>query len=184
MRTLFRPALVMIGAFTALLGIAYPLTMTGIAQLAMPVAANGSLLERDGAVVGSALIGQSFTRPDYLHPRPSATTTPYDAASSGGSNLGPSSATLLAEVKRRAAAFGPQPVPSEMATASASGLDPQITLDAALRQVDRIAAARNLPRARVEDAIRAATTGPAFGFVGEPIVNVLRANLALDGVSG
>ena len=178
-----RPALVMIGAFTALLGLAYPLAMTGLAQVVMPVQAHGSLVSRDGTVVGSSLIGQDFTRPEYLHPRPSATEPAYDAAASTGSNLGPSSAALLAQVRDRAAAFGPMPVPSEMATASASGLDPHITLEAALRQVDRIAAARGLPADRVTAAIRSATTRPAFGIVGAPIVNVLGANLALDGAA-
>lgn len=179
-----RPALVMVGAFTVLLGLAYPLAMTGIAQVAMPRQADGSLVMRDGVVVGSALIGQSFTRPEYLHPRPSATDPAYNGGASTGSNLGPSSATLLGQVRDRAAAEGPAPVPSEMATASASGLDPHITLRAALRQVDRIAAAGGVPPATVEAAIRGAATGPAFGFVGEPIVNVLGANLALDAAKG
>ncbi|MCZ0962913.1 potassium-transporting ATPase subunit KdpC [Paracoccus benzoatiresistens] len=179
-----RPALVMLGAFTVLLGLGYPLAMTGIAQVTMPRQAGGSLVERDGAIVGSVLIGQAFTRPEYLHSRPSATDPAYNAGSSTGSNLGPSSAALLAQVRERAAAQGPGPVPSEMATASASGLDPHITLDAALRQVDRIAAARGVPPAAVEDAIRGATTGPAFGLLGEPIVNVLAANLALDAQEG
>lgn len=179
-----RPALVMVGAFTVLLGLGYPLAMTGIAQVAMPWQADGSLIMRDGTTVGSGLIGQAFTGPAYLHPRPSATDPAYNAGSSTGSNLGPSSALLLAQVTERAAAFGAAPVPSEMATASASGLDPHITLDAALLQVTRVAAARGIPAARVEDAIRAATTGRAFGFVGSPIVNVLRANLALDAARG
>ncbi|WP_207101163.1 potassium-transporting ATPase subunit KdpC [Paracoccus shandongensis] len=179
-----RPALVMMGAFTVLLGLAYPLAMTGITQGTMPRQADGSLVTRGGTVVGSALIGQSFTRPGYLHPRPSATDPAYDAGSSTGSNLGPSSAALLAQVRDPATAGGPAPVPSVMATASASGLDPHITLRAALRQVDRIAAARGVPPADVEAAIRGAVTGPAFGFVGEPIVNVLGANLALDAPKG
>lgn len=179
-----RPALVMVGAFTALLGLGYPLAMTGIAQVAMPRQASGSLVERDGAVLGSVLIGQSFTRPEYLHPRPSATDPAYNAGASTGSNLGPSSAALLGQVQERAAAFGPGPVPYEMATASASGLDPHITLDAALRQVDRISAARGIPAAAVAVAIRGAASGPAFGFLGEPVVNVLGANLALDSAGG
>ena len=179
-----RPALVMLGTFTVLLGLGYPLAMTGIAQVTMPRQADGSLVERDGTVVGSALIGQSFTRPEYLHPRPSATDPAYNAGSSTGSNLGPSSAALLAQVRDRATAEGPGPVPSVMATASASGLDPHVTLDAALRQVDRIAAARGIPGTAVEGAILGAVTGPAFGFVGEPIVNVLGANLALDALKG
>ena len=179
-----RPAVVMVAGFTALLGLAYPLAVTGIAQLALPWQANGSLIERDGSVVGSALIGQSFTRPEYLHPRPSATDPAYNAGASTGSNLGPSSAALLAQVRDRARAIGPAPVTSDMATASGSGLDPHITLDAALRQVDRIAMARGLPATAVRDAIRDATTGPAFGLVGDPVVNVLTANLALDALKG
>lgn len=175
-----RPALVMLGTFTVLLGLGYPLAMTGIAQVAMPRQADGSLVERDGTVVGSALIGQSFTGPGWLHGRPSATDPAYNAGSSTGSNLGPSSTALLAQVKERAAAFGPGPVPSEMATASGSGLDPHVTLEAALRQVPRIAQERGMDPAAVEGAIRSATTGPAFGFVGEPVVNVLGANLALE----
>lgn len=179
-----RPALVMVAVFTLLLGLGYPLAMTGIAQVAMPRQADGSLVERDGTVVGSALIGQSFARPEYMHPRPSATDPAYNAGSSTGSNLGPSSAALLAQVRERAAVFGPAPVPSELATASGSSLDPHITLNAALRQVDRIAAARSIPKAAVEGAIRGATTGPAFGLLGEPVVNVFGANLALDALGG
>ena len=179
-----RPALVMTGAFTVLLGLGYPLAMTGVAQVAMPGQADGSLVERNGTIVGSALIGQAFTRPEYLHPRPTATDPAYNAGASTGSNLGPSSAALLAQVRDRAAGQGPAPVPSGMATASGSGLDPHITLDAALRQVDRIAAARGVPGAAVQGAILGAATGPAFGFVGEPIVNVLGANLALDAAGG
>lgn len=175
-----RPAVTLALAFTAILGVAYPLAVTGVAQAVMPAQAGGSLIERDGAVVGSALIGQDFTGAGYLHPRPSVTDPAYNAASSGGSNLGPSSAKLVAEVKARAAAFDVQPAPAEMATASASGLDPQITLGAALAQVPRIAAARGADPAAVEAAIRSAARGPAFGFVGRPVVNVLAANLALD----
>lgn len=176
-----RPALTLLGAFSLILGIGYPLALTGVAQVLMPAKANGSMIERDGVVVGSALIGQSFTGPGWLHGRPSATDPAYNAGSSTGSNLGPSSAALLAQVGERAAAFGPGPVPSEMATASGSGLDPHVTLDAALRQVPRIAQARGMDPAAVEQAIGAATTGPAFGFLGAPIVNVLDANLALEG---
>ncbi|MFI0397096.1 potassium-transporting ATPase subunit KdpC [Paracoccus jiaweipingae] len=173
-----RPALTLIGAFSAVLGLGYPLAITGIAQAVMPAQANGSLIARDGVTLGSALIGQRFTRPEYLHPRPSAVD--YDAANSGGSNLGPSSAELLAQVRDRAAAFDAPPAPSDMATASASGLDPHISRAAALAQVPRIAAARGLDESAIRAAIDAATTGPAFGFVGDPIVNVLQTNLALD----
>ncbi|GHG21028.1 potassium-transporting ATPase subunit KdpC [Paracoccus aerius] len=175
-----RPALAMLGAFTLVLGIAYPLAITGIAQVAMPWQANGSLVERNGAVVGSSLIGQSFQRPEYLHPRPSATDPAYDAGASAGSNLGPSSAVLLEQVRGRARALGPEAVPSGMVTSSASGLDPHVTLDAALRQADRIAAARGIPVSDVHAAIAGATSRPAIGIPGAPLVNVLAANLALD----
>ncbi|MFD1880919.1 potassium-transporting ATPase subunit KdpC [Paracoccus pacificus] len=178
MLTQLRPALTLLGAFSLILGLAYPLAMTGLAQALMPAQANGSLISRDGVIVGSSLIGQNFTRPEYLHSRPSAVD--YDAAGSGGSNLGPSSAELLAQVRTRAAAFDRQPAPSDMATASASGLDPHISLAAALAQVPRIAAARGLDEDRIRAAIRIATTGPAFGLVDGAMVNVLRANLALD----
>lgn len=184
MLTHLRPAVVMVAAMTAILGIGYPLAMTGIAQAVMPAQANGSLIERGGVVVGSALIGQGFGQPGYLHPRPSATEPPYNAAASGGSNLGPSSAALRDAVRARAAAFDIQPAPSEMATASASGLDPHISRAGALAQVARIAAARGMTEAEVRAAIDGATTGPAFGAVGGPIVNVLRANLALDAAKG
>ncbi len=179
-----RQSLVFLGFFSVLLGLAYPLAMTGVGQVLFPSQAGGSLIERDGHVVGSALIGQAFTRPEYLHGRPSATDPAYNAGNSGGSNLAPSSAALKEQVKARAEAFGPLPVPSEMATASGSGLDPQITEKAALLQVARIAEARGIPEADVTRAINSATTGPAFSFVGEPIVNVLKANLALDELKG
>lgn len=180
MFTHLRPALVMVGAFTMLLGLAYPLAMTGLAQAILPAQAGGSLVSRDGMVVGSALIGQDFTRQDYLHPRPSVTDPAYNAASSTGSNLAPSSAVLIEAVRSRSAAFDVQPAPSDMVTASASGLDPHISRQGALAQVARIAAARDMTEAEVRRAIDSATTGPAFGLVGGPIVNVLAANLALD----
>lgn len=175
-----RPAVTMALALTALLGIGYPLAITGAAQALMPGQANGSPIERDGRVVGSALIGQTFTGAGYLHPRPSAAGNGYDAMASGGSNLGPSSAKLLADARARAADWGSTPAPAEMITASASGLDPHISLEAALAQVQRIAATRGVDAAVVETAIRGAVRGPAFGFVGAPVVNVLAANLALD----
>ncbi|MDN3711445.1 potassium-transporting ATPase subunit KdpC [Paracoccus cavernae] len=175
-----RPALVFLGFFSLLLGIAYPLAMTGLGQALFPAQANGSLIARDGAVIGSSLIGQEFTRPGYLHGRVSGTDPAYNAASSTGTNLAPSSQALLQEVTSRAKAFGPLPVPSEMATASGSGLDPQITLGAALRQAPRIAQARDLPEDKVIALLHEVSTGPAFGFVGENLVNVLQANLALD----
>lgn len=177
-----RPALVFLGFFSLLLGVAYPLVMTGVGQALFPAQASGSLIARDGAIIGSSLIGQEFTRPDYLHGRVSGTEPAYNAASSTGTNLAPSSQALLQEVTARAKAFGPLPVPSEMATASGSGLDPQITLRAALRQAPRIAQARDMPEDKVIAVLREVRTGPAFGFVGESLVNVLQANLALDAV--
>ncbi|AXC51322.1 potassium-transporting ATPase subunit KdpC [Paracoccus suum] len=179
-----RPALTLLCGFALLLGVAYPLLMTGIAQVIFAGQANGSLLRQGDVIVGSSLIGQNFTAPGYLHARPSVTDPAYNAASSGASNLGPSSASLLASVRERAAAFGSAPVPSEMATASASGLDPHITAEAAIRQVPRIAEARGLTPEVVTNAIGSATSGPAFGFVGHSIVNVLKANLALDALNG
>ena len=175
-----RPALTLVGAFSLLLGLGYPLAMTGVAQVLMPDQANGSLIEQGGRIVGSSLIGQEFTGAGYLHGRPSATSPAYNASGSGGSNLGPSSAALQAAVAERAAAFGPGPVPSDAVTTSASGLDPHLSLAAALLQVPRIATARGLDPAAVELALRDVSTGPAFGFVGGSIVNVLEANLALD----
>lgn len=179
-----RPALTILGVFSVVLGLGYPLAMTGVAQVAMPAQAGGSLIRQGDRIVGAELIGQSFTRPEYLHGRPSATDPAYNAASSTGSNLGPGSAALIAQVTARAAAFGKTPVPSEMATASASGLDPHISLDAALRQVARIAAARGIGPGLVEQAIRGAASKPPLGLPGGPIVNVLGANLALDAARG
>lgn len=179
-----RPAIVFIGFFTLLLGLAYPLAMTGMGQTLFPRQAGGSLIERDGQIVGSTLIGQEFTAAKYLHARPSATEPAYNGEASSGSNLGPSSAALLDQVTARAEAFGALPVPSEMATASGSGLDPHITLRAAILQVARIAQARDIPESQVIAAIRKATTGAAFGFVGDRIVNVVQVNLALDALEG
>ncbi|WP_347266700.1 potassium-transporting ATPase subunit KdpC [Paracoccus sp. (in: a-proteobacteria)] len=175
-----RPAVTLVLAFSAILGLAYPLAMTVLVQRLMPAQANGLLVERDGRILGSLLIGQAFTEARYLQGRPSATDPAYNAGSSTGSNLGPSSAVLLEQVRERAAAWGEAPIPAEMATASASGLDPHVSLGAALAQVPRIASARGQDPATVEAAIRAAASGPAFGFVGGRIVNVLAANLALD----
>jgi K+-transporting ATPase ATPase C chain len=187
-----RPALVLLGLFTALTGIAYPLAVTGLAQLAFPTAANGSPVTVGGRVVGSALIGQSFTSERYFHGRPSATTgadpadpaksveDPYNAASSTGSNLGPSSAVLAEAVKARVAALGGGPVPADLVTASASGLDPDISPAAAALQVARVAKARGLPEDEVRALVDRSILGRSFGVLGEPRVNVLALNLALD----
>ena len=191
-----RPAITMIVLMTALTGLAYPLAMTGIAGLLFPYQATGSLVERDGRVIGSELIGQNFTADRYFHGRPSATTdtdpndptktlpAPYNAQNSGGSNLGPTSKALIDRVTGDAAALAAQnpgtPVPVDLVTTSASGLDPDITPAAALFQVPRVAKARDLPEARVRQLIEEHTKGRLLGILGEPRVNVLALNLALD----
>ena len=191
-----RPALVFIVLFSALTGLVYPLAVTGIAQIAMPYQANGSLIERDGAVVGSALIGQWFTSDRYFHPRPSATNEPdpkdpsktiddpYNAANSSGSNLGPTSKALVDRVKAGVAAWramaGPGPVPADAVTTSASGLDPDVSPQTALDQVASVAKARGLPEERVRALVDAAIESPILGLIGQPRVNVLELNLALD----
>lgn len=192
MNTALRPALVLLGLFTALTGLAYPLAVTGIAQLAFPSAANGSPVIVGGRVVGSVLIGQSFSSERYFHGRPSATTgadpadpaksveDPYNAASSTGSNLAPSSAVLAEAVKARVAALGGGPVPADLVTASASGLDPDISPAAAALQVARVAKARGLPEDEVRALVDRSILGRGFGVLGEPRVNVLALNLALD----
>ncbi|KAB1070301.1 K(+)-transporting ATPase subunit C [Methylobacterium planeticum] len=191
-----RPALVLLTALTALTGLAYPLAMTGLAGVLFPAQAAGSLVERDGKVVGSALIGQPFAGAGSFHGRPSATLAPdpadstrtvpapYNAANSGGSNLGPTSAALAERVTADRAALAAenpgQPVPVDLVTTSGSGLDPDISPEAALFQVPRIARARNLPEERLRDLVRGQVRGRLLGVLGEPRVNVLALNLALD----
>jgi potassium-transporting ATPase KdpC subunit len=183
-----RPALSVFALLTALTGVAYPLLVTGIAQVAFPHAANGSVLKVDGKAVGSALIGQSFSAPKYFWSRPSATSPmPNNAVASGGSNLGANNPALLDAVKDRVAALrnadsgNTQPVPVDLVTASGSGLDPEISLAAALYQAPRVARARGVDATAVRALIEKQTQRPWLGIVGEPRANVLLLNLALDG---
>ncbi len=191
-----RPALVLLVTLTAFTGLAYPLAVTGIAGTVFPAKAAGSLIERDGKVVGSSLIGQGFTGAGYFHGRPSATTAadpadasktvpaPYNAANSAGSNLGPTSAALAERVKGDLAALRAenpeQPVPVDLVTASGSGLDPDVSPEAALFQVPRVARARGLPEDTLRDLVAGQVRGRTLGLLGEPRVNVLALNLALD----
>jgi K+-transporting ATPase ATPase C chain len=187
----FRASLVMLVLMTALLGIAYPLAMVGVAGAAGPGQAGGSLIQKDGKVVGSSLIGQSFAGETYFHGRPSATTdsdpadstktvaAPYNAANSMGSNLGPTSKALVDRVKEDADRLG-KGVPVDLVTTSGSGLDPHVSPQAAAWQVARIAKARGLPEAQVQALVAQHTEGRMYGLLGEPRINVLQLNLALD----
>uniref|UniRef100_UPI001605A2C7 potassium-transporting ATPase subunit KdpC n=1 Tax=Acidocella aromatica TaxID=1303579 RepID=UPI001605A2C7 len=179
-----RPALSLVVLFTLILGLALPEAFTGAMQAALPWQANGSLITKNGQVIGSAIIGQNFTGANYFAPRPSALGTAYDASTSGASNLGPTSAALLATVQQRVAAytkaFGPGPVPADAVTASGSGLDPDISVANALRQAPAVAAARHLPTQAVADLVNKMRHHATFRIIGTDHVNVLRLNLALD----
>lgn len=177
-------AILMTVVTTVLLGVIYPLLVTGLAQVLFRDKANGQLIVRDGTVVGSRIIGQGFTGPGYLHSRPSAAGNGYDAANSGGSNLGPTNHVLIdrvnSDVARLQAENPGQPIPIDLVTTSASGLDPDITPAAAEFQVPRLARERGLSEDQVRQIIRQYTQGRQLGFLGEPRVNVLEVNLTLD----
>jgi K+-transporting ATPase ATPase C chain len=191
-----RPAIILLVALTLITGLAYPLAMTGLAQVLFPKQANGSMIEKDGKVVGSALIGQVFADDKYFHGRPSATNTPdpkdatktvdapYNAANSGGSNLGPTNKALIDRVKRDVDKLKGEnasaQVPIDLVTTTGSGLDPHIPPEAALFQVPRVAKTRNMPEDRVRQLVNENVEGRTLGLLGEPRVNVLALNLALD----
>lgn len=181
MLTHLRPAITLTLFFSLLCGIAYPLAITGAAQAIFPSQANGSQVTRGSALVGSALIGQLFESDRYFHGRPSAVN--YDASTSSGTNLGPSNKPLLAAIAERAAAYGDAEIPADLVTSSGSGLDPDLSPAGALAQITRVAAARGLDGAELRDLVAANTRGPDLGILGEPRVNVLALNLALDALS-
>ena len=191
MRRQLAPAVIVFLALTLLVGVAYPLAVTGLAQLAFPHRADGSLVERDGQVVGSRLVGQAFAGARYFHPRPSAAGEGYDAMASAASNLGPTNPELVRQVRARRAAYRRdndlrpgQQVPVDAVTASGSGLDPHISVANARLQATRVARARGLALDDVLALVASHTDGRSLGFLGEPGVNVLELNLALDGGRG
>jgi K+-transporting ATPase ATPase C chain len=191
-----RPALVLIVLFTIITGLIYPYAITGITQVVFPHQANGSLITRDGVVIGSELMGQVFAKDEYFHGRPSATSAPdpadstktvdapYNAANTGGSNLGPTSKALIERIQGDVEKLKEEnpnaKIPTDLVTASGSGLDPHISPEAALFQVPRVAKARNMPEERVRQLVQDQTQGRFLGVLGEPRVNVLALNLALD----
>src|SRR5215510_9751617 len=180
----FYPAVAITIVLTVLLGIIYPLVVTGLAQVMFPAKARGSLIEKDGKIIGSRLIGQPFTGPGYFHSRPSAAGTGYDATASAGTNLGPTSQKLMDNVKTAAESLREEnpgsPIPIDLVTASASGLDPHITPAAAEFQLPRVAKERGMTVDQLRELIAKHTEGRQFGFLGEPRVNVLELNLELD----
>ncbi|WP_114228928.1 MULTISPECIES: potassium-transporting ATPase subunit KdpC [Sphingomonas] len=184
LKTALRPAFVLLLLLTILTGLVYPLTVTGVAQLALPAQANGSLVRDGDRIVGSALIGQDFAAPRYFHPRPSAAGAGYDASASSGSNLGPTSKALADNIRGRiqeARAAGiTGPIPADLVTASGSGLDPDISPANAMAQAPRVAAARGMPVEAVRALIAAATVPGTLGLLGEPHLNVLALNRQLD----
>jgi potassium-transporting ATPase KdpC subunit len=191
-----RPALVFIVALTLITGLAYPLAITGLAGVLFPYQAQGSMIERDGKIIGSAMIGQEFTNERYFQGRPSATTAPdpadstktvsapYNAANSAGSNLGPTNKALIervqADVEKRKAENPSAPVPVDLVTTTGSGLDPHISPEAALFQIPRVAKVRDVPESRLRQLVSERVEGRLFGLLGEPRVNVLALNIALD----
>jgi potassium-transporting ATPase KdpC subunit len=185
-----RPAIISVLVFTIVCGLVFPLVVTGLANVIFPHQSQGSLIVQNGQVVGSELIGQNFSKPEYFHPRPSAAGNGYDAANSGGSNLGPTSQKLMDQIRDRVAAYRTENdlsesarIPADAVMASASGLDPQISSANARLQAARVARARNVDVAAIHRLIAAHTHGRQFGILGEPRVNVLELNLALNRIT-